>query len=237
MHTDAIAYEVSGTTYIGYLALEEGAGPRPGVLVCHEGNGLHDEVKRRCERLAALGYVAFAADYIGGGEVLTELAATMKKLEGLRTDLDHTRALARAALDVLMARPEVDPRRVAATGYCFGGTFALELARSGAPLACVVGFHSVLSTTRPEDARNITGKILVCIGADDPLVPPAQRLAFEEEMRAAKVDWRLHLHGNARHGFANPNADRYNHPALGYHRPTDERSWRAMRDLFDETFA
>ena len=236
MQTESVSYEVAGTTYVGYLALELGAPKRPGILVCHEGPGLHAEVKNRCHRLVELGYVAFAVDYIGGGRVLEETADMMARLATLRADLDHTRALARAGLDVLLARPEVDPARVAATGYCFGGTFALELARAGAPLACVVGFHSGLATTRPEDARDIKGKILVCIGADDPLIPPEQRLAFEQEMRAAKVDWRMNLYGNAVHGFSNPDADRRNLPGLAYHRPTDARSWRAMRDLFDETF-
>jgi len=237
VHTESIPYDVAGTGYLGYLAFDDTRpGTRPGVLVCHEGNGLHAEVKARAHRLAELGYVAFAVDYIGGGRVMSEMAEMLAKLATLRADVDHVRALGRAGLDVLLARPEVDTTRVAATGYCFGGTFALELARSGAPLACVVGFHSGLATPRPDDAKQIRGKILVCIGADDPLVPPEQRLAFEQEMRAAKVDWRLNLYGNAVHGFANPDADRHRNPALAYHKPTDERSWRAMRDLFDETF-
>lgn len=237
MHTEAISYTVLGVTYVGYLALDASrSGPRPGILICHEGNGLGPQVKDRAHRLAELGYVAFAVDYIGGGEVLADMASMMARLGALRGDLDRVRTLARAGLDVLLARPEVDPTRVAATGYCFGGTFALELARSGAPLACVCGFHCGLATTRPEDARNITGKILVCIGADDPLIPPEQRLAFEAEMRAAKLDWRLYLYGNAVHGFANPDAGRLGNPAVNYHAPTDQRSWRAMRDLFDETF-
>jgi len=237
VHTESISYDVAGTQYIGYLAVEPGRSERrPGVLICHEGNGLGPQVKDRANRLAELGYVAFAVDYIGGGEVLTDMPSMMAKLGALRGDLDHVRALGRAGLDVLLARPEVDPARVAATGYCFGGTFALELARAGAPLACVCGFHCGLDTSRPDDARNIRGKILVCIGADDPLIPPPQRLAFEAEMRAAKVDWRLHLHGNAVHGFANPNAGALGIAAVQYHAPTDQRSWRAMRDLFDETF-
>lgn len=238
MHTEAVPYDVGGQRYVGCLALDPAqSGRRPGVLVCHEGNGLHDEVKRRCERLAQLGYVAFAVDYVGDGTVLAEMSDMMAFLGKLRPDVDRVRTLARGGLDVLLARPEVDPARVAATGYCFGGTFALELARAGAALACVVGFHSGLATSRPDDARNITGKVLVCIGADDPLILPDERLAFEREMRAAGVDWRLYLFGNAVHGFANPDADRRGVAALGYHRPTDERSWRAMRDLFEETFA
>jgi len=237
VHTESIPYNVAGTQYIGYLAVEPGRSERrPGVLICHEGNGLGPQVKDRAHRLAELGYLAFAVDYIGGGQILTDMPSMMAKLGQLRGDVDHVRALGRAGLDVLLARPEVDPARVAATGYCFGGTFALELARSGAPLACVCGFHCGLDTSRPEDARNIRGKILVCIGADDPLIPPPQRLAFEDEMRAAKVDWRLHLHGNAVHGFANPHAGALGISAVQYHELTDKRSWRAMRDLFDETF-
>src|SRR6478609_8805136 len=132
MHTESISYDVAGTRYVGYLAFDPArTDKRPGVLVCPEGNGLHDEVKVRCHRLAELGYVAFAADHIGGGVVLTEMADMQARIAALRADLDNTRVLARAALDVLLGRPEVDPARVAATGYCFGGTFALELARSG----------------------------------------------------------------------------------------------------------
>lgn len=237
MHTESISYNVAGTQYIGYLALEPaGSGRRPGVLICHEGFGLSPDIKDRAQRLAEIGYIAFAVDYIGGGQVLADLPAVMAKLGQLGSDVDHLRALGRAGLDVLLARPEVDPARVAATGYCFGGTFALELARSGAPLACVCGFHCGLETSRPDDARNIRGKVLVCIGSEDPLVTPQQRQAFEAEMRAAKVDWRLHLHGNAVHGFTNQGAGALGVSAVQYHAPTDERSWRAMRDLFDETF-
>ena len=110
----------------------------------------------------------------------------------------------------------------------------LELARSGADVKAVVGFHSGLGTARPEDASNISGKILVCIGADDPMIPEAQRAAFQDEMRAANVDWRLNLYGGAVHSFTNEGADAMGMAAIKYHKPTDERSWRAMLDLFDE---
>jgi dienelactone hydrolase len=158
------------------------------------------------------------------------------RLAKLRDDPLLIRSIARTALGVLVAQAETDTAKLAAIGYCYGGTAVLELARSGADIACTVGFHSGLATTRPEDARQIKGKVLVCIGADDPLIPPEQRLAFEQEMRATKIDWRMYLFGNAVHGFANPEADSRGMAALAYHRPSDERSWRAMRDLFDETF-
>jgi dienelactone hydrolase len=237
MHIENIEYEADGARRVGYLAVDRARdGKRPGVLLAHEASGISEVVKQRARRLAELGYVAFALDYIGDGKLLADQAETRALLAKYQQEPERIRAIGRASLDILRAQPEVDGARVAAIGHCFGGAAVLELARSGADVACTVGFHALLGTTRPEDARNIKGKILVCSGADDPLVPPEQRLAFENEMREAKVDWRHYIFGNAVHGFANPDADRHKHPALGYHQLSDERSFRAMRDLFDETF-
>jgi dienelactone hydrolase len=236
MHTESIAYEADGARRIGFLAVDRArAGRRPGVLIAHEASGVSEVVKERARRLASLGYVAFALDYVGDGKVLG-MEESMAMLAGYRAAPERIRAIGRASLDILRAQPEVDSARIAAIGYCYGGTAVLELARDGADVRCTVGFHSGLATTRPDDAKNIKGKVLVCIGAEDPLIPPEQRLDFEREMRAANVDWRLYLFGGAVHGFSNPSVDRLKHPALAYHRPTDERSFRAMRDLFDETF-
>jgi dienelactone hydrolase len=237
VHTQALPYDVDGITYIGYLARPDGADRRAGVLICHEGNGLGPQVKERAHQLAELGYVAFAVDYIGGGEVLQDLPTMMAKLGTLRSQPAFVRSLGRAGLAVLTGRPSVDPARIAAIGYCFGGTFALELARDGAELAAVVAFHAGLGTANPGDAQQIRGKVLACIGADDPLVPAEERLAFEREMRATKVDWRLELYGNAVHGFANPNAGKLGNPAVQYHEPSHRRSWRSMLELFGETIS
>jgi len=237
MHTESIEYTADGARRVGYLAVDRArAGTRPGVLIAHEAGGVSEVVKQRARRLAELGYVAFALDYVGDGTVHTDMDVTRAIVAKYMAAPERIRAIGHASLDVLRAQPEVDATRIAAIGYCYGGTAVLELARSGAAVACTVGFHSGLATSRPDDAHQITGKVLVCIGAEDPMIPPEQRLAFEREMRAGKVDWRLYLFGNAVHGFANPDADRFHHPALAYHRPTDERSFRAMRDLFDETF-
>lgn len=237
MHTASIEYTADGARRVGYLAVDRArGGQRPGVLIAHEAGGVSEVVKQRARRLAELGYVAFALDYVGDGAVHTDLEKSRAVVTHYSAAPDRIRAIGHASLALLRVQPEVDPARIAAIGYCFGGTAVLELARSGADVACTVGFHSGLATTRPDDARQIKGRVLVCIGAEDPMIPPEQRLAFEREMRAGKVDWRLYLFGNAVHGFANPEADRLNHPALAYHRPTDERSFRAMRDLFDETF-
>lgn len=236
MHIEDIAYDVAGRRHIGHLAVDrDRSGTRPAVLVCHEGPGLSDHAKNVAERLAGLGYVAFALDYHGGGQPLAR-EEVMAQLVPLMGDPDRIRSLAAAGLEVLLGQREADAGRVGAIGYCFGGTMALELARSGADVHAVVGFHSGLATVRPDDAANIRGTVLVQIGTEDPIVPPDQRAAFEAEMRAGGVDWRMVLYGGAQHSFTNIDAGQAGMPGIAYHEPSDRRSWQAMLDLFDETF-
>jgi dienelactone hydrolase len=234
--TRDIEYGADGTTMIGRLALPDGTGKRPAVLIAHEANGLDDHQKSRAGRLAEFGYVAFALDYHGGGKPLDDRDAVMARFEVLANDPVRTRALAAAGLDVLLAERRTDVSKVAAIGYCFGGTMVLELARSGADLKAVVGFHPGLNSLRPEDSARINGKVLVCVGTEDPYIPVEHRVAFEAEMRAAGVDWRMNLYGGVQHSFTHPNADLVEIPGFAYHRTSDERSWRAMLDLFDEVF-
>jgi dienelactone hydrolase len=151
-------------------------------------------------------------------------------------DPERIRTLADAGLAVLLAEPKTDASKIAAVGYCFGGALVLELARGGADLKAVVGFHPRLATMRPQDVRNITAKVLVCVGTEDQLIPLDERLAFEDEMRTAGVDWRMNLYGGAQHSFTHPWVDTVNLPGLKYDRLSDERSWRAMVDLLDEVF-
>ncbi|HLQ38905.1 MAG TPA: dienelactone hydrolase family protein, partial [Planctomycetota bacterium] len=156
------------------------------------------------------------------------------EVRSLRADLPELRARAAAALAVLAAHPHVDRARLAAIGFCFGGTAVLELARSGAALAGVVGFHAGLATSAPEDAKAIRGKVLVCLGADDPVVDAEQRRAFTAEMTTARVDWQLLLFGGVGHSFTNREIDAWQLPGFAYHKDADRRSWQAMRALFDE---
>jgi dienelactone hydrolase len=235
--TRDIPYEADGRSMVGRLGLPEGDDRRPGVLIAHEGNGLDDYQKGRAERFADLGYVALALDYYGGGVPLGSRDEINERLGGLMVDTDRTRSIASAALEVLLAEPRVDPSRVAAVGYCFGGTMVLELARTGADLKAVVALHPGLVSNRPEDAVRIVGRVLVGLGAEDPIVTTEQRLAFEEEMRAAGVDWQLHLYGGTKHSFTNPHAADAGLDALAYDPLADRRSWRAMLDLFDEVLA
>jgi dienelactone hydrolase len=146
------------------------------------------------------------------------------------------RARANASLDVLKNHPLTDVKQIAAIGYCFGGTVVLEMARSGAELAGVVSFHGGLSTPNPGDAKNIKGKVLVLHGADDPVTPTDQVIAFQDEMRKAGVDWQMVIYGGAVHAFSNPESG--NDPSKGaaYNEKADKRSWEAMKMFFAEIF-
>jgi dienelactone hydrolase len=236
VHSEDIEYEFDGLRLVGELSVDDGTdGRRPAVLVCHEGNGLTDHSKDVAHRLAEIGFVAFALDYYGDGRPLAPEAVEARFGE-LAGDPIRTRAIATAGLAQLLASPYADASRVASIGFCFGGTMSLELGRGGTDLKAIVGFHSGLSTSRPDDASAITAKVLVCIGTEDPFVPPEQRVAFEEEMRAGGVDWRMNLYGGQVHSFTNPAVDAMGNPALKYDATTAARSWRAMLDLFTEVF-
>ncbi len=236
MRIDDIEYSCDGKRLVGQFAVDDTVvGPRPGVLVAHDFLGLRAHTKDVAARLAALGYVAFAADYHGDGTVLPEDQMGARFGE-LSSDVDQVRRLAQAALDVLRGHELADPDRIAAIGYCFGGTFVLELARSGADVRAVVGLHSGLGTPRPQDAGAIRAEVLVCIGADDPIVPPDQRAAFETEMRDGGVDWQMHVYGGVLHSFTNPDQTDPANPMMRYDARADERSWAAMLDLFERVF-
>jgi len=238
MKTEDIEYHADGARLVGYLAVDDATpGKRPGIIVAHEGNGLSEHSKTSARRLAEAGYAAFALDYYGDGQPLADMNEAMKRIGAWMGDPTGIRLRAHAALEVLLAQRETDAARLAAIGYCFGGTTVLEMARAGEPLAAVVGFHSGLGTARPAAAGAVKAKVLVELGADDPIVPAAQRDAFVAEMTQAKVDWRMTLHGGCVHSFTNPGATaELGRPELRYDKAADARSWRAMLDVFAEVF-
>jgi dienelactone hydrolase len=239
MQHHTLTYQADGLTMQSQLFLEPAGERRAGVLVFPEAFGLGEHAISRAKRLAEQGYVALACDLHGDGRIVDDLQEAVGLLQPLLAEPARTRARASAALKALTGRSEVDATRVASIGYCFGGTMSLELARSGANLKAVVGFHSGLGTNAPQtDAKAIKARVLVCIGADDPMIPPEQRATFETEMRNAGVDWQLHLYGNTVHSFTNPEAAKRNMPdAIRYSAEADERSWAALQELFGETLA
>ncbi len=231
-------YWDNGIILEGYLSRDPSVqGKRPAVLVMHDWMGVGPYVKRRADEIAGLGYVALAADIYGKGvhpATVDEAAALAGKFRGDRPLL-RRRCL--AALDALKSDPSTDTDRMAAIGYCFGGTAVLELARSGAPMAGFVSFHGGLGTPSPEDADKIKGKVLVLHGADDPFVPASEMLAFIEEMRKGRVDWQMTIYGAAVHAFTIRESGDDPSRGAAYNEKADRRSWEAMKSFFAEIFA
>lgn len=235
--TETIEYRHGDKVLQGYLAYDDSrADRRPGILIVHEWVGHNPYVRKRAEQLAELGYVAFALDMYGKGVLAKSREEASERAAVFKKDRDLMRARASAGLAVLRRQSRVDPRRLAAMGYCFGGTCALELARGGADLAGAVSFHGDLHTPRPQDARHIKGKVLALHGADDPFVKPEEVTAFEDEMRQGGVDWQLVKYGGAVHGFTNPSAGANVKSGAAYNARADARSWQAMKDFFAELF-
>ena len=238
MTAETIAYNDGDVLLQGFLAFDDAvSGRRPGVLIMPEAFGLGANAKARAAQLATLGYVALAGDPYGEGREFTDLQAAMQVAGALMADPAKFRARARAGIDKLASLPQVDPNRLAAMGYCMGGTFALELARDGTPLRGVVSFHGGLQTQRPAAAGQIKAKVLVCHGADDPMIQTPQVNAFVEEMTKAGADWQLVSYGGTVHSFTNPQADGTMLPGIKYNAQSDARSWQAMRNFFAEVFA
>lgn len=236
MPTETLTYEADGLAMASRLFLPEGDGPFAGVLVFPDLFGIGEHSIERAERLAGMGYAALACDLHGGGRTMTDFGAAMAELQALSAEPSRIRARAAGALASLAAHDRVEGGRIAAIGFCFGGTIGLELARSGAAVKAVVGFHAGLATSAPIiDAKAITGRVLMCIGADDPLIPAEERAAFEAEMRNAGVDWQMHLYGGVVHNFTNRRSATMNMPdRVRYDAHADTHSWALMQMLFDE---
>lgn len=237
MRTEDINYRDKAVRLRGFLAYNETAGgSRPGVLVVHEGLGLNEHAMERARMLAELGYVAMAADMFGDRRQASDLKEARALIAELRDEPASLRARGRAALATLASLPQVDVQRLGAIGFCFGGSVVFELARD-LDLKAVVSFHGVLTTKAPAEAGKVKANVLICTGADDPLTPPDQVLAFAAEMRAASVrDWQVISYGNTLHGFTNPAADGSILPSARYNERSDRRSWTAMQNFFAEVF-
>ena len=227
-----ITWSGNGRSCAGYMADGSGGKQVPGVLVLHEGNGLSDNTRSKCDALAVMGYVAFAVDMFAGSQ-----EQPMAVLGALVQDNAEWRARLNTGLDALKAQPHVDDAKLAAIGFCFGGSSAIELARSGADVKAIVGFHSGLGSGVPADSKAIKGSVLVCIGDADPLIPKDQRDAFMANMAEAGVDCQMLLLTGVEHSFTNKDAASIKMAGLKYDARAERRSWAAMQDLFDEAFA
>ncbi|WP_181304213.1 dienelactone hydrolase family protein [Rufibacter sp. XAAS-G3-1] len=235
--TQLVEYKEGSTTLEGYLAYDASKkGKLPGVLVVHEWNGISDYTKQRCEQLAKMGYVAFAADIYGKGVRPKTPEAMGAEAGKYKNNVPLLRQRVNAALTQLKKQTNVDAAKVAAIGYCFGGTTVLELARSGADVAGVVSFHGGLGTPNVADAHNIKAKVLVEHGAIDPFVPKTELDGFFKEMNDAKVDYQFVAHSGAVHSFTNPDAGTDISKGAAYNAAADRRSWADMQQFFAEIF-
>ena len=212
---------------------------RPGIVLFPEWWGHNDYIKRRAQEMAELGYVAFAADMYGPGKVTEdpkqagEWAGEFYKNRAMMIDR------AKMAVAVLRGQINVDRDKIAAIGFCFGGTVALELARSGQNIDGVAAFHAGLQFPNAVEKNAVKAKILVLNGAADPLVPFAERQKFIEEMQASGADLQFVEYGGALHAFTNPDADKFHAAGLepvGYSASAEKRSMALMRSFFAEIF-
>lgn len=240
IRTEAIDYQVGETRMTGYLAYDDAvSGRRPGILVVHEWWGHTDYVRRRAEMLARLGYTAFALDMYGDGKVADHPETATGFMKEVLGNLPEAQRRFEAARVILARQPSVDPERIAAIGYCFGGGVVLHMARAGADLDAVVSFHGSLATEQPAQPGDVEAKVLVFTGADDVMVPPEQVRAFEREMTAANAQYELVSYSNVKHGFTNPAADRFAERfgmPLEYNAQADAASWRRMQSFLHQVF-
>lgn len=234
----SVIYHQGGATLEGFHVFDDAVtGKRPAILVVHQWTGLTDYEKRRSRALAELGFNVFAADIYGQG-IRPQPPEAGREAGKFKGDRPLYRARLVAALAWLKADERTDGAKVAAIGYCFGGTGVLELARSGAALAGVVSFHGGLDAAPGFSAQpgKVMAKVLVLHGADDPYAPAEQVAAFEKEFSAAKADWQLVLYSGAVHAFTQKEAGNDNSKGAAYNEAADRRSWAAARAFFTELF-
>jgi dienelactone hydrolase len=237
VQTKNITYKHGDVECHGYLAWDDAVqGPRPGVLVLHEWWGLNDYARKRAEQLAKLGYVAFCADLYGEGKVTEHPKEAGEMATRVRANVQDWRQRAAEALEVLASQPQCDKSRLAAIGYCFGGSTALQLAYSGADLKAVITFHAALPTPTPQEAQQIKPTILICNGADDKFIPEPAIQSFRNALDKAGVKYEFVSYPGAVHSFTVPDADRHQNPGMKYNKAADEDSWKRMAELLAEKF-
>ncbi|MGD0835078.1 MAG: dienelactone hydrolase family protein [Polyangia bacterium] len=232
-----VDYTIGDQAFEGVFFYPESAkGKVPGVVMVHNWMGVTGETEKQAERVARLGLAVFAVDVYGKGVRPKDMREAAAVSGRYKSDRKLLRERLVRGLDVLRHQKEVDPAKVIAVGYCFGGTGVIELARAGADVAAVVSFHGGLDSPNPADGKNIKAKVVALQGADDPFVKPADIAAFQNEMRSNKVDWEMTIYGGAVHSFTDTSAG--NDPTKGgaYNPTADKRSFEVLTDLVHDLF-
>ena len=249
IETREVTYEVDGLNMVAHLARPTGEGPRPAVLLGHDGVGLDGYQRDRANDLAAHGYIALAMDYHGGEVFFGKPDAMLARTMPLLADDKRMQAVGHAALDALLAVPGVDANCMAALGYGAGGRIVLELARTGTPFKAIVAVHPAFpAANASSNWADVTGTFFLCTGSEDPICSPEQVLAFGKILQDAGIEWRAEIYGGAKHAFwAKPtNSDgspsdgqgyvQVTVPGVGYHPKHTSRAWAAVLNMFGETF-
>lgn len=237
IHKENIQYKDGNTELEGFIAYDESIGnSRPGILVAPEYWGLNDYAKMRCEMLAKLGYVAFAADIYGKG-VVAKTSEEASKYAGIyRNDRNLMRSRINSAFSELKKQKLVDQNNISVIGYCFGGMVAMELGLSGADIKGIVSFHGGLDFSNSDEFKNIKGKVLICHGADDPFATLESVMKVQKQFKDAGINYQINIYSGAVHAFTNPAAGSDNSKGVAYNEQADKRSWEEMKDFFTEIF-
>lgn len=231
--TRTVAYDHDGKKMQGYLAYDDAKkGQRPAILVVHEWWGLNDYTKSRTRQLAEMGYVAFAADMYGDGKTTRDPKEAQAWSSAVSSQPGMLAARSKAGLDVMRKEKVTDVERMAAIGFCFGGSTVLQLAYAGVPLKGVVTFHGGLVVPDEQQARKIRSPIVILHGAEDTFVKPETIDGMRKALDAAKVDWFMVTYAQAVHAFTNPDADSFKIPGIGYNEKAAKRSWDEMARFF-----
>jgi dienelactone hydrolase len=235
-----VEYKAGDTVLKGYLVYDDASQERrPGVLVVHEWWGHDQHARNSARKLAEAGYVALALDMYGGGKQADHPDSAGKFSGEVRKNLPLMKSRFEAGMQLLRKQPQVDGKRLAAIGYCFGGSVVLEMARAGEDLRGVASFHGGLATEHPAQPGRTKARVLVMTGAEDPFVPPEQIAAFKKEMEGAKVNYKFVSYPGAKHSFTNPDADangtKFNLP-LNYNASADKESWLELQSFLKQIF-
>ncbi len=236
---EQVNYTSDSLNMKGYVAFNENSEEkRPGIIVVHEWWGHNDYVRQRADMLAELGYVAMAVDMYGDGKLAAHPDDAGKFAMSVMGNIDSATNRFNAALEMLKAHPSVNPNKIAAIGYCFGGSVALTMANAGLDLDAVAAFHSgVQLPVMPSD--KLKAKVLVCNGAEDPFIPAESVENYKKAMDSLKADYKYIAYENATHSFTSKAADsigkQFNLP-LAYQKEADEKSWQELQQLLNRAF-
>lgn len=237
IHHENVEYKDGNTVLEGYLAYNDAiTGKRPTIIVVHEWWGLNNYIKRRCNMLAKLGYVAFAADIYGKGNRATtpQEAGKLASIYTKNTKLARERIV--TAYNLVRKYKFVDTNKMAVIGYCFGGGVAMELGMSGANIKGIVTFHGALNLPDTSDIKNIKAKVLILHGANDPYVKREVINKLMGVMDRDGIVYEVNFYSNTVHAFTNPASGNDPSKGVAYNKLSDERSWQAMKDFFHEIF-